>query len=40
MRESRGMKMARLQSPHSERRKRRNFAVDRRDLDPGPRPSI
>ena len=33
-------KTERLQSPHSGRRKRRNFAADRWDLDPGPQPSI
>ena len=31
MRESRGMKMGCLQSPHSERRKRRSFVTDHRD---------
>jgi hypothetical protein len=40
MRESRGMNMQRLQSLRSETRKRRSFAVDRRDLDPELLPPI
>jgi ATP-dependent RNA helicase DeaD len=37
-RESRGIKMERLQSPSSERRKRRSFAADRRELHLVPPP--